>query len=190
MGVVQTNQFHKGLKIEYEGGIWEIIEYSHSKMAQRSAVMKTRIRNVVTGAVQEKNFRSGDSFRVPDTERRSMQFLYKDEIGYHFMDLETYEQHTLSLAQVGEVASFIKEQQGVNVLYFNGEPMGVELPTAVELEIKDTEPGMRGDTVTGATKLAVLETGATIQVPLFIDVGDMIKVDTRTGEYLERMKKR
>jgi len=190
MGVVQTNQFHKGLKIEYEGGIWEIIEYSHSKMAQRSAVMKTRIRNVVTGAVQEKNFRSGDSFRTPDTERKNMQFLYKDDIGYHFMDLDTYEQHTLSPAQVGEVASFIKDQQEVTVLYFNGEPMGVELPTAVELEVRDTEPGMRGDTVTGATKPAVLETGATIQVPLFIDVGDVIKVDTRSGEYLERMKKR
>ena len=190
MGVVETNQFHKGLKIEYDGEIWEIIEYKHSKMAQRSAVMKTKLRNVVTGAVQEKNFRSGDSFRVPDTERRAMQFLYKDEIGYHFMDLETYEQNTLSSAQVGEVASFIKEQQEVNVLYFNGEPMGVELPTAVELEVSDTEPGMRGDTVTGATKPAKLETGATIQVPLFIDVGDIIKVDTRSGEYLERMKKK
>jgi elongation factor P len=106
------------------------------------------------------------------------------------MDLESYEQNTLSLAQVGEVASFIKDQQEVNVLYFNGEPLGVEVPTAVELEIKDTEPGMRGDTVTGATKPAVLETGATIQVPLFIDVGDVIKVDTRTGVYLERMKKK
>jgi len=190
MGVVETNQFHKGLKIEYDGEIWEIIEYKHSKMAQRSAVMKTKLRNVVTGAVQEKNFRSGDSFRVPDTERKSMQFLYKDDIGYHFMDLESYEQNTLSAAQVGEVASFIKDQQEVNVLYFNGEPMGVELPTAVELEVRETEPGMRGDTVTGATKPAVLETGATIQVPLFIDVGDVIKVDTRSGEYLERMKKK
>jgi len=190
MGVVETNQFHKGLKIEYDGEIWEIIEYKHSKMAQRSAVMKTKLRNVVTGAVQEKNFRSGDSFRVPDTERKSMQFIYKDDIGYHFMALESYEQNTLSAAQVGEVASFIKDQQEVNVLYFNGEPMGVELPTAVELEVRETEPGMRGDTVTGATKPAVLETGATIQVPLFIDVGDVIKVDTRSGEYLERMKKK
>ncbi|MFI5321986.1 MAG: elongation factor P [Thermodesulfobacteriota bacterium] len=190
MGVVETNQFHKGLKIEYEGEIWEIIEYRHSKMAQRSAVMKTKIRNVVTGAVQEKNFRSGDTFRVPDTERKAMQFFYKDSIGYHFMDSETYEEHTLTGDQVGSVSDFIKDQQEVNVLYFNGEPMGVELPTAVELEIKDTEPGMRGDTVTGATKPAILETGATIQVPLFIDVGDMIKVDTRTGEYLERMKKK
>ncbi|MGE0369492.1 MAG: elongation factor P, partial [Candidatus Dadabacteria bacterium] len=102
MGVVETNQFHRGLKIEYEGEIWEIIEYRHSKMAQRSAVMKTKIRNVATGAVQEKNFRSGDSFKVPDTERKSMQFLYKDEIGYHFLDLDTYEQCRLSPNEVGE----------------------------------------------------------------------------------------
>lgn len=190
MGVVETNQFHRGLKIEFEGEIWEIIEYRHSKMAQRSAVMKTKIRNVATGAVQEKNFRSGDSFRVPDTERKSMQFLYKDDIGFHFMDTDTYEQHSLSASEVGEAADFIKEQLEITVLYFNGKPMGVELPTAVEFEIVETEPGMRGDTVTGATKPAVLESGATIQVPLFIDTGDVIKVDTRSGEYLERIKKK
>ncbi|MCC6712430.1 MAG: elongation factor P [Candidatus Dadabacteria bacterium] len=190
MGVVGTNQFHRGLKIEYEGEIWEIIEYRHSKMAQRSAVMKTKIRNVATGAVQEKNFRSGDSFKVPDTERKSMQFLYKDEIGFHFMDTDTYEQYGLSPNEVGESADFLKEQQEVTVLYFNGKPMGVDLPTAVELAIVETEPGMRGDTVTGATKPAVLESGATIQVPLFIDQGDVIKVDTRSGEYLERIKKK
>jgi elongation factor P len=181
MGVVETNQFHKGLKIEYEGAIWEIIEYRHSKMAQRSAVMKTKIRNVVTGAVQEKNFRSGDSFRVPDTERKSMQFLYKEGIGYHFMDNETYEQHTLSPVQVGEVAS-IKEQQEVNVLYFHGEPWASSFDRGRARD-KDTEPGMRGDTVTGATACAARD-GRHDSVPLFIDVGDIIKVDTRTGSYL------
>lgn len=190
MGVVETNQFHKGLKIEFEGEIWEIIEYRHSKIAQRSAVMKTKMRNVSTGAVQEKNFRSGDTFKTPDMERKTMQFLYKDEIGFHFMDMDTYEQHGLTEDQVGEASNFMKEQQEVNVLYFNDEPSGVELPTAVELEVRETEPGVRGDTVSGSTKPAVLETGAAIQVPLFIDVGDLIKVDTRTGEYLERLKKK
>lgn len=190
MGVVETNQFHKGLKIEFEGEIWEIIEYRHSKMAQRSAVMKTKIRNMSTGAVQEKNFRSGDTFKTPDMERKTMQFLYRDEIGFHFMDMDTYEQHSLTDAQVGETSNFMKEQQEVNVLYFNDEPSGVELPTAVELEVRETDPGVRGDTVSGSTKPAVLETGATIQVPLFIDIGDIIKVDTRTGEYLERLKKK
>jgi elongation factor P len=190
MGVVETNQFHKGLKIEYDGEIWEIIEYRHSKMAQRSAVMKTKIKNVVTGAVQEKSFRSGDAFKVPDMERKNMQFLYKDEIGFHFMDSETYDQHSISKEQVGDAADYIKEQQEVSVLYYNNELMGVELPTAVELVVTETEPGVKGDTVTGGTKPATLESGATIQVPLFIDIGDEIKVDTRTGEYLERLKKK
>lgn len=190
MGVVETNQFHKGLKIEYEGGIWEIVEYRHSKMAQRSAVMKTKIRNVVTGAVQEKNFRSGDAFKVPDMDRKNMRFLYKDDIGFHFMDLETYEQYDLSKEQMRDAANYLKEQQEVNILYYNSEPMGVELPNAVELEVTETEPGVKGDTVSGGTKPAVLESGTTIQVPLFIDIGDIIKVDTRTGEYLERLKKK
>lgn len=190
MGVVETNRFHKGLKIEFEGEIWEIIEYRHSKVAQRSAVMKTKMRNMATGAVQEKNFRSGDTFNVPDMERKNMQFLYKDDVGFNFMDLESYEQYTLSPDQVGEAAQFLKEQQEVNVLYFNDEPSGVELPTAVEIEVTETDPGVKGDTVTGGTKPAKLESGATIQVPLFIDTGDTIKVDTRTGDYLERLKKK
>jgi elongation factor P len=190
MGFVETNHFHKGLKIEFEGGIWEIIEYRHSKMAQRSAVMKTKIKNIVTGSVQEKNFRSGDAFKVPDMDRKNMQFLYKDDIGFHFMDLETYDQNALSKEQVGDTADFLKEQQVVNIVYFNDEPMGVELPTAVELEVTLTDPGVKGDTVSGGTKPATLESGVTILVPLFIDVGDIIKVDTRTGDYLERLKKK
>ena len=190
MGVVETNQFHKGLKIEYDGEIWEILEYHHSKMAQRSAVMKTKIKNIVTGAVQEKSFRSGDTFKVPDMDRKYMQFLYKDDIGFHFMDMETYDQHGISHDQVGDAADFLKEQQEVSVLYFNGELMGIELPTAVELTVTETEPGVKGDTVSGGTKPATLESGATIQVPLFIDIGDELKVDTRTGEYLERLKKK
>jgi len=190
MGVVETNQFHKGLKIEYDGEIWEIIEYKHSKMAQRSAVMKTKIKNIVSGAVQEKSFRSGDSFKVPDMDRKNMQFLYKDDIGFHFMDMETYDQYDLSKDQMGEAANYVKDQQEVNILYFNDEPMGVELPTAVELTVTETEPGVKGDTVSGGSKPAALESGTTIQVPLFIDVGDIIRVDTRTGEYLDRLKKK
>lgn len=159
-------------------------------MAQRSAVMKTKIKNIVTGAVQEKNFRSGDAFKVPDMDRKNMQFLYKDDIGFHFMDLETYDQNALSKEQIGDAADFLKEQQEVNIIYFNDEPMGVELPTAVELEVTLTDPGVKGDTVSGGTKPATLESGVTILVPLFIDVGDIIKVDTRTGDYLERLKKK
>ncbi len=190
MGVVETNKFHKGLKIEFEGDIWEIIEYRHSKMAQRSAVMKTKIRNVVTGAVLEKNFRSGDTFKVPDMQRKNMQFLYSDDIGYHFMDMESYEQYSLSPDTLGDAAKFLKEQQEVHILYYNEEPMGVELPIAVELAVADTDPGVKGDTVSGGTKPAKLESGATIQVPLFIDIDDIIKVDTRTGDYLGRLEKK
>lgn len=190
MGVVETNRFHKGLKIEFEGEIWEIVEYRHSKVAQRSAVMKTKIRNVVTGAVHEKNFRSGDTFNVPDMERKIMQFLYSDDIGYHFMDMESYEQYSLSSDILGDTAKFLKEQQEVSILYYNEEPMGVELPTAVELVVSETDPGVKGDTVSGGTKPAKLQSGTTIQVPLFIDIGDTIKVDTRTGDYLGRLEKK
>jgi elongation factor P len=190
MAITDTSRFYKGLKIEFEGDVWEVLEYHHSKIAQRSPVVKTKLRNIVTGSVQERNFRSGETFSLPDVERKRMQFLYKDEIGYHFMDSETFEQQGFSENQIGDAAKFLKEQEEVNIPFYKGKTMGVELPTTVELEIMETDPGVRGDTVTGGSKPAKLETGATISVPLFIDVGDKIKVDTRTGIYVERIKKR
>jgi elongation factor P len=190
MAVVDTSRFYKGLKIEFEGGVWEVLEYQFSKMAQRSPVVKTRLRNIFTSAVMEKNFRSGETFDVPEMERKTMQFLYKDDIGYHFMDSKTYDQYGLSRDQVGNAIRFLKEQQGVSVIYYKGDPIGVELPTTVELEVIETEPGYKGDTVSSGNKPAKLETGAMISVPLFIEVGDMVKVDTRSGDYLERIKKR
>jgi elongation factor P len=190
MAVVDTSGFYKGLKIEFEGGIWEVLEYQHSKIAQRSPVVRTKLRNVITGAVQERNFRSGETFNIPDVERRKMRFLYKDEIGYYFMDSETYEQHGFNENQLGDAVRFIKEQQEINILFYKNEPIGVELPTTVELEVIETEPGVRGDTVSSPSKPAKLETGAMISVPLFVDVGDMVKVDTRTGTYIERIKKK
>lgn len=190
MAVVDTSGFYKGLKIEYEGSVWEIIEFQHSKIAQRSPVVKTKLRNLITGAVQEKNFRSGDTFNLPDIERITMQFLYKDHLGYHFMDSTTYEQYSFGEEQLGEAIKFLKEQQEIIVLFYKGNPIGVELPTTVELEVIETEPGVKGDTVSSTTKPATLETGAVISVPLFVDVGDIVKVDTRTGEYIERVKKK
>src|SRR3990170_2752573 len=157
MAVTDTSRFYKGVKIEFEGGIWEVLEYHHSKMAQRSPVVKTKLRNIVTGSVQERNFRSGETFNLPDVERKKMQFLYKEEI---------------------------------NILFYKGKTMGVELPITVDLQVIHTEPGFRGDTATGGSKPAKLETGVIIPVPLFIDVGDLIKVDTRSGTYIERMKKK
>jgi elongation factor P len=190
MAVTDTSRFYKGLKIEFEGEIWEVLEYHHSKVAQRSPVVKTKLRNIITGSVQERNFRSGETFSLPDVERKKMQFLYKDEIGYHFMDSETYEQYGFNENQVGEAARFLREQEEVTILFYKGKTIGVELPTTVELEVTETEPGVRGDTVTGGSKPAKLETGAAISVPLFIDTGDKIKVDTRTGTYIERIKKK
>ena len=190
MAVTDTSRFHKGLKIEFEGEIWEVLEYHHSKIAQRSPVVKTKIRNIITGSVQERNFRSGETFILPDVERKKMQFLYRDEIGYHFMESETYEQYWFNENQVGEAAKFLKEQEEVIILFYKGKTIGIELPITVELEVIETEPGVKGDTVTGGTKSAKLETGATISVPLFIDTADRIKVDTRTGVYIERIKKK
>lgn len=190
MAVTDTSRFHKGLKIEFEGEVWEVLEYHHSKIAQRSPVVKTKLRNIITGSVQERNFRSGETFILPDVERKKMQFLYRDEIGYHFMESETYEQYWFNENQVGEAAKFLKEQEEVIILFYKGKTIGIELPISVELEVIETEPGVKGDTVTGGSKSAKLETGATISVPLFIDTADRIKVDTRTGAYIERIKKK
>jgi len=186
---VDTSRFYKGLKIEYEGNIWEIVEFSSSKMGRMGAIVTTKLKNIVNGAVQEKKFRSGESFDVPDIERKNMQFLYKDDMGFHFMDTENYEQVSFNEEQVGDTQKFMKEQQEVEVQIYRDKPIGIELPTSVEFEITYTEPGVKGDTVSSTTKPATIETGATINVPLFVNMGDWIKVDTRNGNYIERVKK-
>ncbi len=187
--VVETNDFHRGMKIQTDDGIWEIIEYQHSKMAQRSPIVTVKVRNIVTGAVQEKKFRSGDKFDTPDIKKTAMQFLYSDGSSYHFMDSEKFDQWELSAAQVGSMADFISEHQEVQVNFINGEPRGVEFPKAVvELKVTEAEPGVKGDTAASATKPATLETGAKVNVPLFVNPGDIIRVDTRDGSYVERVK--
>lgn len=186
---VDTSRFYKGLKIEYEGNIWEIVEFSSSKVGRMGAIVTTKLKNIVNGAVQEKKFRSGESFEVPDIERKNMQFLYKDDMGFHFMDTENYEQISFNEEQVGDTEKFMKEQQEVEVQIYQGKPIGIELPTSVEFEITYTEPGVKGDTVSSTTKPATIETGATINVPLFVNMGDRVKVDTRNGNYIERVKK-
>jgi len=186
---VDTSRFYKGLKIEYEGNIWEIVEFSSSKMGRMGAIVTTKLKNIINGAVQEKKFRSGESFDVPDIERKNMQFLYKDEIGFHFMDTKNYEQISFNEEQVGDTQKFMKEQQEVEVQIYQDKPIGIELPTSVEFEITYTEPGVKGDTVSSTTKPATIETGATINVPLFVNMGDKVKVDTRNGNYIERVKK-
>ena len=188
MAVVDTSNFHKGMKIETEGAIWEIVEFKHSKMAQRSPIITARLKNIATGAVREMKFRSGDTFNVPDIERRTMQYLYRDDSTFYFMDSETFDQFAFSADIVGDTAKFLKEQQEATVQLHEGELIAVELPTAVTFEVTHTEPGVKGDTVSSTTKPATIETGAVVAVPLFINVGDIIKVDTRNGNYLERGK--
>ncbi len=189
MAVVDTSRFYKGMKIELDGSIWEIVEHTSSKMGRMGAIVTTKIKNISTGAVQEKKFRSGDTFNVPDIERRKMQFLYKDDMGFNFMDTQSYEQINFSEEQVGEAANFLKEQQEVQVQFYNDKPVGIELPISDEFKVSYAEPGVKGDTVSSTTKPATIETGFVVNVPLFINIGDVIKVDTRNGNYLERVKK-
>ena len=189
MGQVDTSNFHKGLRILHEEEMWEIIEFQHRVMQQRSPVVKTKLKNIISGLVQEKSFRSGDTFELPDLVKKESQFLYSDGNSFTFMDMTDYEQYNLNKEVLGEKSNFLKEEQNVQLVHYNGSPIDIELPTSVELEISITEPGIRGDTVTAGSKPAELETGIKISVPLFINIGDLVKVDTRDAKYLERTKK-
>lgn len=190
MGVVDTSRFHKGIKLIIDDEIWEVMEYAHSKMAQRRPVIRTKLRNIRSGAVQDMSFSSGETFQTPDVTKRPCQFLYSDDIAYYFMDNENYEQYPLDGKLVGEAIKYLKDQQEVIISFFDEKPLAIELPTVVELEVKETEPGLRGDTVTGGTKPATVETGAVIAVPLFVNTGDLIRIDSRNGKYIERVKKK
>jgi elongation factor P len=185
-----TADFRRGLKIELQGEPYIIVDSQHVKPGKGGAFVRTRLKSLVTGLVREENFRSGEKVGVPDLQEREMQYLYEDGGQYCFMDLATYEQSFITSGQLGENRSYLQEQIQVKVLFFKGQPIGVDLPNFVELQVVKTEPGVKGDTASGGTKPADLETGATVQVPLFIQEGDVIKVDTRTGEYIERVSAR
>ncbi len=180
--------FRRGLKIEINGEPFVIVDYDHVKPGKGAAFVRTRIKSLVTGNTREQTFRSSDQVDSPDVEDRKMQYLYREGEKYWFMDNETFEQSFLTEDQVGKSKDFLKENINVSVIYFNKRPIAVELPNFVELKIAETQPGVRGDTATGGSKPAVLETGATVQVPLFLNEGDIIKIDTRTGIYIERVK--
>ncbi len=182
-----TSDFRKGLKIEYEGEPYIIVDFLHVKPGKGGAFVRTKLKNLKTGAVIDHTFRSGEKVGIPDLEEKEMQFMYEMDGEYYFMDTSSYEQIFLREEQVGDARRFLKEQLVAKILFFRGEPIGVELPIFVELRIVKTEPGVKGDTVSGGTKPAELETGAVIQVPLFLNEGDTIKVDTRTGQYIERV---
>lgn len=175
-----------GMKIEIDDVPYEILKAQHQKTANRRAVMQVMVRNLMTGQVLDKTFHEREKFEQPDLNATKMQFLYKQGDDFVFMDNKTYEQINFSTELIGDPARFLKEGLDVDVLMFRGRPINVQLPAAVKLQISRTEPGIRGDTATNVTKPATLETGAVVKVPIFINEGDVIKVDTRSGDYLER----
>lgn len=181
-----TTDFRNGLKIEFEGEPYVIVYFQHVKPGKGGAFVRTKLKNLKTGSVLEHTFRSGDKVNKPDLEEREMQFLYREENAFHFMDTGSYEQIYLDLDHMGDAANYMIENLAVKILFFRGEPIGIDLPIFITLAIAETEPGVRGDTVSGATKSAKLESGASVQVPLFLNEGDRVKVDTRTGTYIER----
>ncbi|NWF54532.1 MAG: elongation factor P [Syntrophaceae bacterium] len=183
-----TSDFRKGLKIEIEGEPYTIVDFQHVKPGKGGAFVRTRLKSLVSGNVLDMTFRSGDKVDKPDLEEREMQFLYETNGEYHFMDTNNYEQLFLTGDQMGDSKDFLKENLVIKALFHNKRPIGVETPTFVELKVIQTEPGVRGDTATGATKPATLESGAVIQVPLFINEGDILRIDTRTREYITRVK--
>ena len=183
-----TSEFRRGLKIEIEEKPYEIIEFQHVKPGKGGAFVRTKLRNMLNGRVIDRTFRSGEKVGRPDVQEKQMQYLYKEGNNYCLMDNDTYDQVFLSEEQIGESKAFLIENETVVVMWINDEPIGVELPIFVELTISDTSPGVKGDTATKVTKPATLETGAMIPVPIFINIGDKIKVDTRTGSYVERVK--
>ena len=183
-----TSEFRRGLKIEIEEKPYEIIEFQHVKPGKGGAFVRTKLRNMLNGRVIDRTFRSGEKVGRPDVQERQMQYLYKEGNNYCLMDNETYDQVYVSEEQIGEGKSFLIENETVTVMLLNEKPIGVELPIFVKLTVSDTGPGVKGDTATKVTKPATLETGVVIPVPVFINVGDKIKVDTRTGSYAERVK--
>jgi len=182
-----TAEFRKGLRIELEGDPLIIVDFQHVKPGKGGAFVRTKMKSLISGRVLEKTFRSGEKVDVPDLEEKNMVYLYNDDSGYHFMDNENYEQTVLSEDHISDAIGFLKENLIVDILFHNKKPIGVEIPNFLNLTVVETVPGVRGNTVSGGTKPAKLETGATIQVPLFINEGDVLKVDTRTSTYIERV---
>jgi elongation factor P len=185
--MISTNQFRNGSHIDVEGTVFKILEFQHVKPGKGGALVRTKLRRASDGAVIDRTFRAGEKFRPVRTEVRRMQFLYKDGTDAHFMDSESYEQLTVPEQSIAEALRWMKESEELEVLYIDDEPADVQLPSALDLAVTETEPGVRGDTASGGgNKPAVLETGARIQVPLFINIGDVVRVDTRSGEYVSR----
>lgn len=187
MDMIAAGDFRKGVTIELDGQVYTIVDFQHVKPGKGAAFVRTKIKNIVTGNVLERTFNPTEKVPRAHIETKEMQYLYNDGNLYYFMDTETYEQIPLNREQVEDAMKYIKENMIVTIKFYKGVPFTVEPPNFVELTVVDTEPGVRGDTVTGGSKPATLETGAVIQVPLFVNTGDVIRIDTRTDEYIERV---
>ena len=184
--MLSTTDFRRGLKIEMDGVPYEIVDFLHVKPGKGGAFIRTKLKNMINGRVVENTFRSGEKMVKPDLESKDMQYLYRESEDFVFMDMESYEQMHAGAAQLGEKGGYLKDGMELKMLLYKGQPLDIDLPASVTLEVTDTEPGIKGDTVSGSTKPAVVETGITVNVPLFINIGDKLKVDTRTGEYIGR----
>ena len=185
--MISTGELKKGVAIELDGELWQILDYHHIKMGRGSAQVRITLRNIKRGQTVERSFQAGTKWPRAQMERRPVQFLYRDGDDFHFMDTDTYDQFSLTAAQLGEAVNYLKESMTLDRTSYQGETIGVELPVTVDLEVVDTEPGFAGDTQTGARKPAVTETGLVVQVPIFVETGDTIRIDTRTGDYQTRV---
>ncbi len=185
--MISAGDFRNGLTLEIDNGVYQVIEFQHVKPGKGAAFVRTKLKNIKSGGVVEKTFRPTDKYPPALIERSDMQYLYSDGDMYHFMNVENFEQIAMSEDQIGDTLKFVKENDMVKMLSHQGQVFSIEPPMFAELVITDTEPGFKGDTATGATKPAVVETGATVYVPLFVEQGDKISIDTRTGEYLKRV---
>jgi elongation factor P len=183
---VSTNQFRNGMHIELDGSVWRIVEFQHVKPGKGGAFVRTKLKALESGAVVDRTFRAGEKFARVHTEVRNVQFMYDDGSEVHFMDEETYDQFGLARADVADELAYLAPSSTVQMLAVDGKPAGLQMPASVELEVTETEPAVRGDTVSNVTKPATLETGAIVQVPLFVDRGERIKVDPREGRYISR----
>ena len=185
--MVSAGDFRKGLTVEIDGQVWVIVDFQHVKPCKGAAFVRTKIKNVVTGSGLERTFSPTDRVPKAHVESKEMQYLYNDGDLYYFMDTESFEQLPLNYSTVEDAIKYVKENTNVQVKFFKGNPFSVEPPNLVELEVVETDPGVKGDTATGGSKPATLETGTTVQVPLFVNKGDIIRIDTRTGEYMSRV---
>ncbi len=185
--MISAGDFRNGITLEMEGNVYQVIEFQHVKPGKGAAFVRTKLKNIISGGVIERSFRPTEKFPTARIDRVDMQYLYSDGDLYYFMNVETYDQIALAADVIGDSLKFVKENEMVKVCSFNGKVYSVEPPLFVELEVTETEPGLKGDTATGATKPATVETGAVVMVPLFVEIGDKLKIDTRTGEYLSRV---